>query len=412
MALQLQSRISPMFRAIAYKNFRLYFFGQGTSLMGSWIQQIAMSWLVYRLTDSALMLGLIVFVTQIPSLFLSPVAGVLIDRWPRRRVLLATQSLAMAQAFALAALTFSGSIVPWHVLVLSGFIGCVYAVDTPARQAFLLDIVESKAVLGNAIALNAMVFNSVRLVAPLIAGWLIARVGEGPCFLINGISFLAVLVSLMVIRIRAEQIQAPKSDLWNELKVGFDYVSGVRPIRSVLMLLSLFNLMGFSFVVLMPVFAKSVLGGGPSTLGQLMAAIGFGALAATLFMAGRREVASLSRGLPASVGLFALAFIVFSLSHTLWLSLIMLGVVGFTVMTHMLLANTTLQHLAEDDKRGRVISYYTVAMEGIGPLGGLLAGGLAGSVGPTPALIMGSSACLIVAFLFDRYFPKGVTVSK
>ena len=350
------------------------------------------------------MLGVVGFAYQIPSLFLSPVAGVLIDRWRRRRLLLVTQALAMGQAFALAALSCSGRITIWNVLALGLFMGCINAVDAPARQAFLPDIVENKEVLGNALSLNSMMFNSICLFAPLLAGLLIAKVGEGPCFLMNGISFMAVLASLALIRVRSQPIHATEIYLWRELKEGVHYACDFRPIRSVLLLLSVANLMGFSFVVLMPVFAKTVLGGGPSTLGMLMAAIGLGALAATLLMAGRRDTIRLGPVSPASACLFALALMIFSLSHVLWLSLVTLAGVGFAVIAHMLVGSTLLQTLSADDKRGRVMSFYTVAIEGLAPLGCLLAGWLADTAGPTAALMIGGVSCIAGALLLAPDF--------
>ena len=402
MTSKFRDRLRLMFSAVQHRNFRVFFLGHGLSLVGTWIQNVAMSWLAYRLTDSPLMLGLVAFASQIPSLFLSPVSGVLADRMSRKRVLFITQSLAMLHAFLLAALTLSGNIAVWHLLLLSFFIGCVHAFDTPTRQALLLDIVETKEALKNAIALNAMVFNSIRLIGPLIGGWMIAQFGEGWCFLINGVSFTAVLISLSMISIRPSQTPKKEMHLWHDLKEGFHYALAERSIRAILQLLSVVNVMGFSFVILIPVFAKSVLGGGPVTLGLLTAAIGSGALVATLIVAAYPEKIKFGPLLPASSALFAIALMMFAASRSVWLSAFFMAVVGFSVISHMLLANTLLQTLASEEKRGRIVGFYTMSMEGLAPFGALLAGALASMLGPTPALIIGGLCCMLAAAHFHR----------
>ncbi len=393
-----------LFRAMAYRNYRVFFLGQSVSLIGTWMQQIAMSWLVYRLTGSAFMLGLVGFATQIPAFGISPFAGVFIDRSPRRRLLILTQSLAMLQALALAVLTLAGAIEVWHILSLGVFLGVVNAFDMPGRQAFVLDLVENKSVLGNAIALNSTIFNIARLIGPAVGGILIALVGEGTCFLLNAVSFLAVIFSLFSLRL--PQSRRPQTArLGTALKEGFVYVFGFAPIRAVLILLSVVSLVGMSYIILMPIFAKQILHGGPDTMGFLMAAIGLGALLGTLLLASRPRGVSLGRVLPLSVVVFAIGLSAFAYSRSLWLSLPFLVLTGFGFIVNMTSSNTILQTLADDDKRGRVMSFYTMSFIGMAPVGSLVAGALAQRIGAPAVLLLGAALCLSAAILFSRRLP-------
>jgi len=394
-----------MFRTLRYGNFRLFFAGQGISLIGTWMQYVAMGWLVYRLTNSPFLLGVVGFASQIPTFIFSPFAGVFADRWNRHRTLIITQTLAMVQAFILAALTLTGTVEVWHIVVLGAFLGCVNAMDIPVRQSFLFEMVERKDNLANAIALNALMFNSARLVGPSFAGVVVVVFGEGVCFLINALSFLAVIASLLAMRIKAKEIRSEKVHVVAGLKEGLSYAFGFLPIRMILSLLGIISLMGMSYVVLMPVFARDILGGGPETLGFLVASTGVGALIATLYLASRKTVIGMGRLIPSSAALFAAGLILFSLSRVLWLSACLLAVTGFGMMVNMAASNTILQTIADDDKRGRVMSFYTVAFMGMAPIGSLAAGALASRIGVTNTLVAGGAICFLAAFIFALKLP-------
>ena len=310
--------------ALKHRNFRLFFFGQGISLIGTWMQQVAMIWLVYRLSNSAFLLGLVGFCSQIPSFFLAPVAGVFTDRWNLHRTILLTQSLAMCQAMMLAVLTLTGTVAVWHVLALSVCMGLITAFDIPARQAFLIQMVEGRENLTNAIGLNSSMFNGARLVGPAIAGFLIAVVGEGVCFLLNALSYVAVLAALLAMRLPPQAAAKPPQHVLHELIEGFRYAFGFLPIREILMILALVNLAAMPLTVLLPVFATNVLQGGPDTLGLLTAAMGLGALMGALSLASRKSVLGLGRQIAWASALFGLSLIAFSFSHVLWLSMLLL----------------------------------------------------------------------------------------
>jgi len=390
----------PIFRSLRYRNYRLFFGGQSISLIGTWMQHIAMSWLVYRLTNSAFLLGAVAFCAQIPAFVLSPFTGVLTDRWNRRGILIVTQTISMVQAFLLAVLTLAGVVHVWQIILLGMLLGCVNSLDIPARHSFIMDMVEKREVLGNAIALNSFMFNFARLVGPSLAGIIIAYKGEGICFLLNGVSFLGVIGCLLAMEITVRRHRARDSRLLHDLREGLAYTFGFAPIRSILLLLSVSSLMGMSYVVLMPVFAKDVLHGGPQTLGFLMAAAGVGALLATVYLALRKDVLRLGKMLPVSTALFAAGLIAFSLSRMLWLSLSLLFVAGFGVMVQMALSNTILQVIVEDDKRGRVMSFYTMAFMGMAPLGSLLSGFLASRIGAPHTLMIGGLICALASLVF------------
>ncbi|MEK6733070.1 MAG: MFS transporter, partial [Candidatus Omnitrophota bacterium] len=355
-----------VFRALKYRNFRVFFFGQGISLIGTWMQYVAMSWLVYKMTNSAFMLGVVGFSSQIPTFILSPFTGVIADRHNRHRILLFTQTLAMLQAFILAFLTITGHIAVWHIVVLGVFLGCINSLDIPARHSFILEMVEKRKNLGNAIALNSMMFNFARLIGPSIAGVLIAIAGEGVCFLINAISYLAVIASLLAMdkEVKIRKDKQGDYDIFKDLKEGFTYVFRFQPIKAILLLLGTISLMGMSYAVLMPVFARDVLGGGPHTLGFLMAAVGVGALAGTIYLASMKRAITFGNLLPVSAGVFGIGIVAFSFSYNIWLSLILLVISGFGIMVQMAASNTILQTIVDDDKRGRVMSFYTMAFMG------------------------------------------------
>ena len=397
-----------MVRALHHRNYRLFFTGQSVSLIGTWMTRIATSWLVYRLTGSALLLGLVGFAGQIPSFLLAPFAGVLIDRWNRHRLLVVTQVLAMLQSAALAALTLAGVINIWHVLFLSLFQGVINAFDMPARQSFVVEMVEKREDLPNAIALNSSMVNAARLLGPSIGGVIIAAVGEGWCFTLDAISYLAVIASLLLMRLaaRAPRVKSLEANVLHDLREGWAYVAGSPPIRSILLLLALVSLVGMPYTVLMPVFASKILHGGPHTLGFLMAATGVGALTGAIFLANRRSVVGLGRVIPMMSALFGAGLIGFSLSRTLWLSLLLLLVTGIGFMVQMSASNTLLQTLVDDDKRGRVMSFYTMSIMGVTPFGSLMAGGLAHRFGAPHTLLIGGIGCLLAAAWFASLLPR------
>jgi MFS family permease len=400
-------RLAGSLRALSHRNFRLFLGGQIISLAGTWMQQVALGWLVYRLTRSSFLLGLVGSAGQLPGLVLTPFAGVWADRWNRRRMVIGTQVLAMLQALTLAALVLGHVVAIWQILALSLFLGFINAVDVPARQAFLVQMVEGRQSLANAIALNSSVFNLARLVGPMMAGFLIALVGEGMVFLLNGLSYVAVIGALLAMRIteppRGEGHVEP---VLHNLRNGVAYALGFAPIRAILLLLALVGVVGAPYVVLLPVFATDVLKGGARTLGFLTSATGLGALAGAVFLARRTTVRGLGRVIVTAVTLFGLGLIAFALSRDQRLSVAVLLVAGFGVMVHMAASNTILQTIVEEDKRGRVMSLYALAWMGTLPLGSLLGGALAGRIGGPTTVALGGTACLVGAAAFWRALPS------
>ncbi|MCC6543027.1 MAG: MFS transporter [Nitrospirae bacterium] len=392
-------------RALRYRNYRLFFLGQIVSLTGTWMTHIATSWLVYRLTGSALLLGVVGFSGQMPAFLLSPLAGLIVDRHSRHRMLIMTQGLAMVQSFALAFLTLSDRItIPW-LLVLCVFQGLINAFDMPCRQAFVVELVEDKKDLGNAIALNSSMFNLARLIGPAVGGILIAAVGEGWCFLLDAVSYSAVITALLAMTIKAHSPARRIDSAISQLKEGVAYVVQSKPIRSIIGLLALVSLMGLPYTVLMPIFAGKILGGGPHTLGFLMAAIGTGALIGAFWLMGRKTVLGLDRVITAGSALFAAGLIAFSFSHTLLLSLALLVVSSCGFMVLMASSNTILQTIVDDDKRGRVMSLFIMAFMGPAPFGSLLAGFLSHAIGVPATLLFGGICCAGGAVWFYRQLP-------
>jgi MFS family permease len=397
--------MSHAWRALRHRNFRLFFGGQSISLIGTWMTRIATSWLVYRLTGSALLLGTVSFAGQIPTFLLAPFAGVWVDRLDRRKVLVGTQALSMAQSLALAALTLTHHItIPW-LLALSAIQGVVNAFDMPGRQAFMVHMVEDRRDLSNAIAINSSMVNMARLVGPSLAGIIIAASSEGWCFLIDGISYLAVIASLLMMRLPVLAARRNVTSTLAEMKVGWTYVSEFLPVRTILLLFAVVSLMGMPFVVLMPIFAARVLHGGPHTLGFLMGAMGVGALVSALALAARRSVLGLVRMIPFAAAVFGLGLVGFGLSHTFWLSMLMVFVAGMGMMQGMAGSNTIIQTIVSEDKRGRVMSYYTMAFVGMAPFGSLLAGTLAHAVGAPLTVIANGSMVLLGAAWFATQLP-------
>ena len=394
-------RFSHGWRALGHRNFRLFFSGQSISLIGTWMTRVATSWLVYRLTGSALLLGVVGFAGQIPTFLLAPFAGVLVDRLNRRKMLVWTQALAGLQSLALGVLTIAQVISIQEVIWLSVFQGLINAFDMPGRQAFLVQMVEDKQDLGNAIALNSSMVNMARLLGPALAGLVIGAVGEGYCFLIDGISYLAVIASLLTMRLSVAPARVSAAPMLEQLKEGWTYVHTFRPIRTILLLFALISLMGMPFMVLMPIFASKVLHGGPHTLGFLLGASGVGALISAISLALRKSVRGLTTMIQISAGVFGLGLICFGLSRVLLLSLFLMLIVGFGMMQGLAASNTVIQTLVPEDKRGRVMSYYTMAFVGMTPFGSLLAGALAHRLGAPHAVMITGAFCVAGAVWFS-----------
>jgi len=391
---------SHAWRALRHRNFRLFFGGQSISLIGTWMTRIATAWLVYRLTKSSLLLGTVSFAGQIPTFLLAPFAGVLVDRMNRRNVLVWTQVLAMVQSLALAALTLSRHITIHEILALSVFQGVINAFDMPGRQSFMVQMVENRGDLSNAIAINSSMVNLARLVGPSLAGLVIAATNEGWCFLIDGVSYIAVIASLLLMRVHVDALKRSTASMLDQLKEGWTYVSNFAPIRTILLLFAVISLMGMPFVVLMPVFAAQVLHGGPHTLGFLMGALGVGALTSALSLVLRKSVRGLLKMIPIAAAVFGTGLIAFGLSHVLWLSLLLMLFTGFGMMQGLTASNTIIQTLVPEDKRGRVMSYYTVAFVGMAPFGSLMAGGLAHAIGAPHTVIFSGVACIAGSLWF------------
>lgn len=398
--------LARSFRALRHRNFRLFLGGQVVSLVGTWMQQVALGWLVYRMTGSAFLLGLVGFASQAPSLLVAPFAGVWADRANLHRMVIAAQVLAMIQALLLAALVLAGVVTVPQIIALSLFAGAVSAVDVPARQSFLVKLVPVREDLANAIALNSSAFNAARLVGPSIAGVAIALIGEGPVFLLNGLSYAAVIGALLALRLPPEPPRAAAAPpVLRTLAEGFRYAFGFLPMRAILSLVALVSLAGVPFQVLMPIFATDVLHGDSHTLGFLASAVGLGSLGGALFMAARTSVRGLGRVIASAVGLSGASLVAFAFSRWQWLSIALLLLAGFGIMLQMAASNTILQTIVDDDKRGRVMSLYSTAFLGSLPLGSLGAGALASRIGAPLTVALGGVACLAGALVFARALP-------
>ncbi len=398
-------RLKLLVRAFQYRNYRLFFTGQSISLIGTWTQQVAISWLVYRLTGSAFLLGVVAFCNQIPTFFLSPFAGVIADRLNRKRLLLCTQALSMIQAMILSALVLTDTIRVWQIVGLGLFIGIVNAFDIPARQSFVVEMVGKKEDLGNAIALNSAMFNGARFIGPSVAGVLISTLGEGICFLLNGISYVAVLLALAAIKVRPKKDRKGKAHVWEELCEGVAYAYNFKPIWAILSLLAVYGLAGSPYVVLMPVYAKDILHGGAHTFGFLLSAAGVGALTSTIYLASRKNVLGLYKVVPLAAGVCGVGIAAFAISRNFTLSLVFLFLTGFGMLTQIASSNTIIQTIVDEDKRGRIMSLYAMSHLGTMPLGSLLAGSLAGRIGVQNTLLLGAAFCIIGASIFVSKLP-------
>ena len=399
--------IAHTWRALRHRNFKLFFFGQSVSLIGTWMTRLATAWLVYRLTHSALLLGVVSFSGQIVSFLLGPFAAVWVERLERRRLLVVTQACAALQSLSLAALTLTHLITLPEIIGLMMFQGLVNAFDMPGRQSFLVQMVDDRGDLANAIAINSSMVNGARLIGPAIGGLIIAGFGEGYCFLIDGLSYFAVIASLIAMRLPALTGRGqPGTSLLEELREGWNYVSASLPVRTVLIVLALTCLLGWPYSVLLPVFAGSVLHGGAHTLGWLTAASGVGAFTSALALAMRKSIKGLTRALQAAIALLGVGLIFFGLSHVLWLSLALMVVVGFGLIQAAAVCNTIIQSLVPDDMRARVMGYYTMAFVGAAPFGSLAAGALAQHIGAPHTVMLTGVLCIAGAGWFSLQLPK------
>ncbi|MDD2679629.1 MAG: MFS transporter [Candidatus Omnitrophica bacterium] len=399
------NNLTLILRALRHRNYRLFFFGQSISLVGTWMQQVAVVWLAYRLTNSPFVLGIVGFAGQIPTFLISPFAGVFADRHNRRKMLVITQALALIQALILSLLILTGNIQVWQIIVLSCVLGVINSFDIPIRQAFTVELIEDRADLGNAIALNSSMVNAARLIGPSVAGILIATVGEGVCFLLNAVSYIPVIASLLALKVPAVKARQQKRHIVLELKDGFSYAFNFLPIKLILLLLALVSLMGVPYQILMPVFARDIFHGGPYTLGFMVAISGLGALMGALYLAARKSILGLYKVIALATGLFGLGIIAFSFSRVLWVSMLLLLCSGFGMMVQMAASNTLLQTIVDEDKRGRIMSLYTMSFMGMAPFGSLLSGSLASSIGAPHTLLLGGLCCIIGAAIFAVKLP-------
>lgn len=398
-------QLPEMIRALRHRNFQLFFSGQLISLIGTWMDNIAEGWLVYRLTHSPFLLGVATFAGQIPVFLLAPLGGMIADRWDRRKVVIGTQSASMVIAFTLATLTLAGKITVWEVIVLAACMGAVNAVDIPTRQAFLVQMV-GRDDLMNAIALNSSMFNAARVVGPSIAGLLVAWKGEGWCFLINAVSYIAVIAGLIAMKIERTVREVHVGSPLEHIAEGFRYARDTAPIRAILLLIALVSLVAAPYAVLMPIFAARILHGNARTLGVLMGATGVGAVTGALMLAARSGVRGLGRWVAVACGGFGVSLILFAFSHWYAASVILLVPVGFFVMVQMASSNTLIQSMVPERLRGRIMSIYSMMFMGMMPLGALLAGWLAGRISAPWTVALGGMGAIIGAVVFGRNLPK------
>jgi MFS family permease len=396
-------RLPPVFSS---RNYRLFFAGQGISLIGTWMTQLATVWLVYDLTKSPLMLGVVGFASQIPNFFLAPFAGVFVDRFSRYRTLIGTQILAMIQSLVLATLTFTGVIQIWQIIALSLFQGFINALDAPARQAFVPELVETRDDLANAIAVNSTMINGARLIGPAVGGLLIAQLGIAYCFLIDGLSYIAVIASLLAMHVKPWNLSVTPGNPLQKIQEGFVYAFSFPPIRAILLLSTLVSLMGLQNTILVPIFAEKILGGNAETLGFLMGASGLGALSGGIYLATRRTIVGIGNLIAIAPAILGVGLIAFAISRFLAFSLFTMLFIGLGTILQIAASNTFLQTIVEEDKRGRLMSLYTMSFLGMIPVGNLLGGVLASHIGAPNTLILDGIACIIGSIVFYRKLPS------
>jgi MFS family permease len=400
-----RSKLAVATRALTHRNFQLFFSGQLISLVGTWMDTVAESWLVYRLTGSSLLLGTVAFCNQFPVFLCAPIGGIVADRYNRHRIIIATQALSMVVAFILAILTLTHRVQVWHIMVLAAAGGVINAFDIPARQAFLIDMVGREDLL-NAIALNSSMFNGARIIGPAIAGIVVAAVGEGWCFMANSLSYIAVITGLLLMKLEKREARLRETSPLHEVIEGFRFVKNTGPIRAILLLLGMVSLVGMPYAVLMPIFAAQILHGGAKALGILMGATGVGALAGAASLAARVGVKGLGKLVAIAAGGFGCAIIAFSFSRIFWLSCLLLIPVGFCLMVQMASSNTLVQSMVPDALRGRVMSVYSMMFMGMAPFGAFFAGAIAHHIGAPYTVAIGGVACIAGALAFAMYLPK------
>jgi MFS family permease len=398
-------KLQTTFRAFKYRNYRLFFAGQGLSAVGTLMQQTAQGWLVYRLTNSPLMLGIVAFAGQIPNFFLTPIAGLLSDRNDRRSIILIADIVQMIMAFILAALILTNTVQAWHIIVLSAVVGISGAFEMTTRHSLVPQMVDDKADVGNAIALNSVMFNMARLIGPPLAGLTVAWLGEGMCFVINGFSFIAVIIALLMMDL-IRRVEADRKDPIKELEDGFKYVFESIPMRTIIILMAFVSLTGSAVIVLLPVFARDILHGGPQTYGLLIGSQGLGAIIGALYMASRKTVRRLTKVILFSVFYFGIGLIAVSISGSLIMAVIFLMIAGTGTMIHMASSNTIIQTVADDDKRGRAVSFYILSFSGFVPIGNLIAGWAAGRFGVRQVVACGGILTVMAGLIFSLILPE------
>jgi MFS family permease len=399
------SKLPASLRAFRHRNYQLFFAGQLISVCGTWMQSVAQSWLVYRLTGSAALLGLVNFANLIPVFLLSPIGGATADRHSRHRIMIVTQVVSMLLAFILAALTLTGRIQVWHLFVLASLLGINYSFYVPAQSAFVVDMV-GKEDLMNAIALNSSLVNGARIIGPAVAGLLVAAIGEGWCFFLNGVSYVAVIGGLLLMELtRHHKVSLTGSPIKHVVE-GFGFVARTGPVRELLLLLGAVSLFGAPYAVLMPIFSDQVLHHGASALGLLMGSSGLGALLAAISLATRTQLRGLGRWVSSSTVGFGASLIVFGLSHSFWLSAAVLVPVGFAMMIEMAASNTLIQAMVPDNLRGRVMAVYSMMFMGMAPIGALIAGSVAQRLGAQRTVMIGGAVCIVVGLVFALRLPR------
>ncbi|WP_099291474.1 MFS transporter [Butyricimonas sp. Marseille-P3923] len=395
---------SQVFASLKNRNFRLYFGGQCVSLVGTWMQQIAMSWLVFRLTGSVFLLATVTFMAQIPVLVVTPYMSVFVDRFNRRALLVVTQSLSMVQALLMALLTLTGWLEVWHIMVLSLLIGLINALDNPTRQSFYPSLVPAEK-LGNAIALNSAVINGSRLIGPAVGGVLIGLLGEGICFLLNGVSYIAVIIALLMMRIKPNRETVVKQRVWEDMRDGFLYVAHDMPIRSLLLLMSAISFFGLPLMTFIPAYVKTILGGESEMLGLLLSCVGVGSFIAALYLAARKSVLGLGKVVMLSGALLGIGLVVMSFVTVPWVAAVLCVPVGFTIIAAVASINTLLQTLSWEDKRGRVMGYMAMAFTGMAPVGSMVLGAIEKFAGLQNIILLSGACCFIASLIFEHYRP-------
>lgn len=400
------SKLSGIFTIFNYRNYRLFFFGQGISFIGSMMQNTAQGWLIYRLTNSASMLGIVAFAGQIPAFFMAPIAGILSDRVERKKIILAADLVQMIQALILAILVISGMVKPWHIVLLAGMLGIANGFEITTRHSIVPDIVTDKKDLGKAIAMNSAMFNIGRMVGPSIAGLLVACWGEGACFAINALTYSAIFYALLAMRLPKKKYPEKKTHPLDDLREGYKYSFTFKPLRDIIFLMGFISLTGASIIVLMPMLVKDVLHGGPQTLGFLMGSIGVGALIGAYYLASRKRIPGLGKVIAMAVLIFGTAICFLAFTSSTPVSILLLVMAGIGIMLHMSASNTLIQTIAEDRLRGRVISFYIMAFSGFGPIGNLLSGYAAKTFGIKTTILAAGLLTLSGAFVFSLILPK------